>query len=126
MSQSRELRQAVDAMTVVRVRAKVTGVLVQGCDLYVGRSCYRKPWHQDASKLANPYSAKQYGRQISIEKYEQHLRECPELLIILDAILIMAVDQYRKGQPMTLGCWCAPNACHADVIIKLIRERLLD
>lgn len=120
-----ELHKAIDNITVVRVRAKVTGELVQGCDLYVGRACYRKPWRQQASEFANPFSAKRYGRAESLVLYEQHVRDTPELWHGLDQIAVVALKQYQTGLPMSLGCWCAPEPCHADVIVKLLKEKLL-
>lgn len=24
----------------------------------------------------------------------------------------------------TLGCWCKPNPCHGDVLVKLVQEHL--
>ncbi len=31
-----------------------------------------------------------------------------------------------RSADVTLLCWCAPQACHADVIIELVRDRLAE
>ena len=118
-----DLTAANTAMEVVRIKAKIDGTIVQDCDLYVGRACYRKPWRQPASEFANPFSAKQYGREGSTVRYEQYVRDNSELWSKLDLITTMAVQRYHIGLSMRLGCWCAPQACHADVIIRLIKEK---
>ena len=119
-----ELIKAVQAITVVRIRAKRDGSVVQACDLYVGRACYREPWRQPASEFANPFSTKKYGREDSTARYEQYLRETTELYEKLDLIATMALERYRAGLEMRLGCWCAPEPCHADIIVKLMKEKL--
>lgn len=73
-------------------------------DVYVGRACREFP----ASKWGNPYRVGVHGdKQTVIARFRQyvmsgHLKaDLPEL----------------KGK--VLGCWCAPEACHADVLAEL-------
>lgn len=67
--------------------------------LYVGRP----------SKWGNPFVLGKHGaRGQCIALYEQWLREQDALLDALDEL---------RG--LVLGCWCAPRACHGDVLVAL-------
>jgi hypothetical protein len=44
----------------------------------------------------------------AIRMYEQYVTGCPELMAALDEL---------RGN--VLGCWCAPAACHGDVLARL-------
>ncbi len=69
-------------------------------DVYIGRP---GPW-------GNPFSIGQDGsRKEVIEKYRNWILKKPKLLAKLGEL---------RGK--TLGCWCAPKACHGDVLIELI------
>jgi len=50
-------------------------------------------------------------RADAIALYEWYLRNNQELLNDLESL---------RG--LTLGCWCKPQACHGDVILKLLDE----
>lgn len=50
-------------------------------------------------------------RDLAVEAYETWVRQQPDLLAALDEL---------RGK--VLGCWCAPLPCHADVLVKLLRE----
>jgi len=68
-------------------------------DVYIGRP----------SKWGNPFVIGKDGtRDEVIEKYEAWLRTQPALLAALPEL---------RGK--TLGCWCAPQACHGDVLARL-------
>lgn len=95
--------------TVVRIKRQ-GGVVVQDCDIYIGRQCYMGGWTLPKSKWYNPYSVKQYGKD-AIPLYEQHIRSS-NLMNDLGELL-----------GMRLGCWCKPAACHGDILIKLLREK---
>lgn len=72
-------------------------------DVYIGRP----------SKWGNPFVIGLDGdRQEVIEKYTSWLQAQP--------YLIAKAKQELRGK--VLGCWCAPRACHGDVLIKLIEE----
>jgi hypothetical protein len=69
-----------------------------------------------ASIWANPFKvSKKLSREESIELYEEHIRTRllnePELL---EELFLL------KGK--NLGCWCKPEACHGDVLLKLLKE----
>jgi len=66
-------------------------------DVYIGRP----------SKWGCPYTLGKDGdRTEIIEKYKIYLRDHPEL--IEDARIEL------KGK--VLGCWCAPQLCHGDIL----------
>jgi hypothetical protein len=78
--------------------------------VYVGRP----------SPLGNPYVIGRDGdRAAVVAKYRRWLRanlDTREVRLALHDLLASA----RKG-PLELVCWCAPEACHADVIASCLR-----
>ncbi len=79
-------------------------------DVYIGRP----------TKWGNPFAIGEHGTRAEvISKYEVWLRkEIAENRITLDDLRTL------KGKQ--LACWCAPLACHGEVIVKLIDELLHD
>lgn len=71
-------------------------------DVYIGRG----------SKWGNPYHIGKLSRSEVIAKYREWIITKPELL----ADLIELKDK-------RLGCYCAPQECHGDVLVELMRER---
>ncbi len=77
-------------------------------DVYVGRRCKEFP----RSMWANPFKIGRYGtRKEVISRYEQYVRNKPELMA--------ALPELRNK---VLGCWCAPLPCHGEVLVKLVGE----
>ncbi len=75
-------------------------------DVYIGRP----------SKWGNPYKVGRDGtREQVIERYEHWLRAQPQLVADLHAL---------TGK--TLGCWCAPRACHGEILARLADEHERD
>ena len=71
-------------------------------DTYIGRP----------SKWGNPFIVGKDGtREEVIQKYREWLLSQDELLASLPEL---------KGR--RLGCWCAPKACHGDVLQELVNE----
>jgi hypothetical protein len=69
-------------------------------DVYIGRP----------SKWGNPFVIGRDGnREQVIEKYRAYMLANPTLLA--------AVKPELKGK--VLGCWCAPQSCHGDVLAEL-------
>jgi hypothetical protein len=71
-----------------------------------------------ATKWGNPYRIPPEGRTPENEreilgKYEAHVRSRPDLMAALPEL---------RGK--VLGCWCAPRACHGDVLARLADEVL--
>jgi len=61
------------------------------------------------SKWGNPFVVGKHGaRGECIALYENWLRQ--------NATLFAALDELRG---LVLGCWCAPRACHGDVLVRL-------
>ncbi len=71
-------------------------------DLYIGRP----------SKWGNPYViGKDGSREEVIAKYEDYVRSRPDLITDLHEL-----------KCKTLGCWCKPDSCHGDVLVRLVKE----
>jgi hypothetical protein len=69
------------------------------CDVYIGRP----------SKWGNPFKAGRDGtREQVIARYERWIQTQPQLLAALPEL---------RGK--VLGCWCAPRACHGEVLLRL-------
>ena len=68
-------------------------------DVYIGRP----------SKWGNPFEIGKDGtREDVVIKYEQWIITQPKLMADIGEL---------KGK--VLGCWCAPKACHGDVLARL-------
>ena len=88
-------------------------------NVYIGRKGVlildKKRYPEKDSIWANPYKInKNNDRADVINKYEIYIREKLE-------------DDYYKEELLklrgkNLGCWCKPESCHGDVLIKLIEE----
>lgn len=79
-------------------------------DVYIGRAVSRSGLK--ASLWANPFVIGKDGtREECIAKFRASLLLNPELLQKLPEL---------KGK--VLGCWCAPEACHGDVLSELANE----
>lgn len=71
-------------------------------DVYIGRP----------SKWGNPFVMGRDGnREEVVKKYHDWILTQPDLLKDLHEL---------KGK--VLACWCAPLACHGDVLEKLAKE----
>lgn len=76
---------------------KVVHCKKENYDVYIGRP----------SKWGNPFSIGPDGdRTEVIDKYKEHLRSNPDLI----------EDARNELKGKTLGCWCAPNLCHGDIL----------
>ncbi len=73
-------------------------------DVYIGRP----------SKWGNPYVIGKDGdRDEVISKYEMYIMCHPELFAEL---------QELEGK--VLGCWCAPQECHGDILKIMVEDRI--
>ena len=64
------------------------------------------------SKWGNPFIVGRDGsREQVIRMYEVHVRRRPDLIAALPELV---------GK--RLGCYCKPEACHGDVLIRLLKE----
>ena len=83
-------------------RARI--VLIDGERFPPKPSLWANPFKLDSSTMT---------REQVLEKYEMYLLELlekrPELR-----------DELKTLQGKILGCWCKPEACHGDVLIKVL------
>lgn len=78
-------------------------------DVYIGRpSKWGNPFSHQSGTLAKYKVA---TRNEAVSKYREWLLKQPELMAELHEL---------KGK--TLGCWCAPQACHGDVLVELANK----
>lgn len=84
---------------------------LQHDNVYIGRDMSVYVKGAKGSKWKNPFSVKQYGREQCLIEYEKYVKRTPELL-----------DSLEELRGKELGCWCFPEGCHGDVLIKLLNE----
>jgi hypothetical protein len=78
----------------------------KGRYVYVGRP---SPWGNPFSHLPGTLAQFRVAtRAAAIRSYRRWLRTQPQLLAALPTL---------RGK--VLGCWCAPQACHAEVLARL-------
>lgn len=78
---------------------------------YIGRDVRFVAGAERSSKWANPYPLSRFAREESLRRYEAYVRSTPALLAAVPELV---------GH--TLGCWCAPQPCHGDVLRRLVDE----
>jgi hypothetical protein len=87
-------------------------------EVYVGRP----------SVLGNPFSmSDESEREGVVQSFRSYLREQWALKGPVRAELEELAERVRDGECIALQCWCAPKACHGDVIkeaINGINERI--
>ena len=66
------------------------------------------------SKWRNTFTVKKYGLEKCLELYEKRVRSTPEL-----------IEAIGELEGMELGCWCKPNPCHGDVLIKIFNDTFM-
>lgn len=89
---------------------RVVNIYVDEHDLYIGR-----PSKHHAGPFGNPFVIGRDGtREEVVLKYKRYLWDTPALLRWLPSM---------RGK--RLGCYCAPMACHGDVI-KACLDALTD
>lgn len=101
--------------TVVNLRGRMNDQSYADV-VYVGRAMHSGGWHLPRSEFANPFHIGAHGtREQVVVAYRRWLLEQPELLARVAEL---------RGQ--RLGCWCAPQACHADVLAELADRGSID
>jgi hypothetical protein len=88
---------------------RVVNMRREDCDVVIARP----------SMWGNPFSHRTgtrarflvMSREEAIAKYEDWIRQQP--------LMLAAIPQLAGKR---LGCWCAPNACHGDILVKLVNE----
>lgn len=97
-------------MSVVNIKKK-NGVRAP-YDIYIGRFLNYPNARFSQSKWANPYPVKLFGRDEALRLYKEHILNTPELY-----------NSLHELKDKILGCWCKPEPCHGDVLIKLLDEK---
>jgi len=77
--------------------------------IYIGRNMTFYVPGAVKSKWANPFSVNQYGREECLKMYKKYVKE-------------NLIDDLHELKGKTLGCWCAPEACHGDILMKMVAK----
>lgn len=79
-------------------------------DVYIGRP----------SEWGNPFSDKPKSRaEVRVDTREEAIA-CYEEWVKTQPEMIEKIKRELKDK--VLGCWCAPRACHGDVLAKIANE----
>lgn len=88
---------------VREIRARAVNIRAERCDVYVGRP----------TKWGNPFplpvKANLEQRAEVVGAYREYLRMNEQLVL----------DARRELRGRTLGCFCKPKECHADVLAEV-------
>ena len=76
-------------------------------DVYIGREWGGLP----ESKWHNPFHAWRLSRTERVALYENYIRNSPDLMAAIPEL-----------KDKVLGCWCYPELCHGDVLVKIYKE----
>lgn len=79
--------------------------------IYIGRNMNFYVKGAFESKWKNPFKYKIYGVYDCLKLYEEYIKKS-ELY-----------DQLDELDGKILGCWCKPNRCHGDILIRLLEEK---
>jgi hypothetical protein len=84
---------------------------------YIGRGgivfINKERFPKKASTWANPFKVTTEGRDKCLELYETWVR---------DKIKKEGTEELKKLKNKVLGCWCKPEKCHGDILIKILNE----
>lgn len=72
---------------------------------------------KSASIFANPFKIGKLTRDEVLIEYERYIRQ----KLLEDAHY---AEELLKLRGKHLGCWCKPEPCHGDILIKILNERL--
>lgn len=74
---------------------------------------------KESSIWANPYKVGdkkgQYEREESLKLYESYIREKIKGSESMK-------EELLKLKGKNLGCWCKPEGCHGDILMKILEE----
>lgn len=87
---------------------------------YCGRG--RAPAGFRYADMGNPFRIDaQNTREQVIHQYHEYLRQCCRSDTPQRRMVLRMAQEYAAGANIALACWCAPRACHCDVIAMAIR-----
>ena len=101
----------------IKGKQKILGISCENDSdiVYCGRKNFMGGWKLKESIWANPFKVSDYcNNETACLKYEEYIRNNEELLSNLKDLV---------GKK--LACWCFPEPCHCEVLIKLMKERNL-
>ena len=81
---------------------------------YIGRK--NISWGFEGSILRNGIRDVGMSRDESIERYRKELWFEIKKEGRVYEYLLELVEKLRKGEDITLGCWCKPKRCHGDIV----------
>mmetsp|Transcript_17895 Transcript_17895/g.26803 ORF Transcript_17895/g.26803 Transcript_17895/m.26803 type:complete len:144 (+) Transcript_17895:70-501(+) len=94
-------------------------------NLYIGRNGRvfigstkknnRRIFHYQKSKWHNPFLVRDHGLDASLIMYEAYIREKIEK--------DPQTFDINSLEGKNLGCWCKPNRCHGDILVRILNER---
>jgi len=79
--------------------------------VYIGRNMSFYVPGANASKWANPFAVKKYGRDNCLSLYKDYILKNTELL-----------NQIHELEGKELGCWCHPDRCHGDILVEILND----
>lgn len=73
------------------------------------------------SPVGNPYPVGKYGRDKCIQRFTE---AWPTLMTdsVFASYIQNIAELNEQGKRIGLECWCAPDACHGDVIKRKVEE----
>jgi hypothetical protein len=80
-------------------------------NIYIGRNMDFYVKGTNKSKWANPYTLKKYKLEECLSLYEDYIRNSN------------LYNELEELAGKILGCWCKPEPCHGDILIKLLCEK---
>ena len=88
-------------------------------NVYIGRKGVvfidNERYPKKDSLWCNPYKiTKDNNRKDVLEKYETYIRKK-----IKDENLYEELEKLRSKR---LGCWCHPESCHGDILLRILNE----
>ena len=90
--------------------ARVVHVSRSAFDVYIGRG--RSPTSGRPGSWGNPWTVKDHGRRGCMESFLAMVEEC-----VASPGWLERTRRELGGQ--RLGCWCAPELCHGDILARL-------
>lgn len=79
--------------------------------VYIGRDMTWAVKGAVGSKWHNPFKVNDYGLDLCLEKFEDYIMKNKELL-----------SDIHELRGKDLCCWCKPERCHGDILLKLANE----
>jgi hypothetical protein len=96
----------VQQVRIIQRRTMVTNIRNDQCDVYIGRP----------SPFGNPFQIGKHGdRTTVIQKYREWFYKK-----LNDTEFSCKVNSLRGKR---LGCWCAPDPCHGDIIVEYLEGK---